>query len=87
MPPWSCYRVITCIPRCKDSGHVGSSDNIKEFGSLADAAIGRALKILNKSTSSPQFKKSIVAKHIPVQTYVRIYMVWCTRRWDKILHR
>lgn len=62
-----------CLDVVRSATGEDGAELVTEFGSLADAAIRRALDTLDTSASSPRFKKSIVAKRIRVDLRENLY--------------
>ena len=62
-----------CLDVVRSATGEDGADLVTEFGSLADAAIRRALDTLDTSASSPLFKKSIVAKRIRSDLLENLY--------------
>jgi hypothetical protein len=62
-----------CLDVVRSATGEDGAELVTEFGSLADAAIRRALDTLDTSASSPRFKKSIVAKRIRADLRENLY--------------
>ena len=62
-----------CLDVVRSATGEDGADLVTEFGSLADAAIRRALDTLDTSASSPLFKKSIIAKRVRSDLHENLY--------------